>query len=82
MEMGDSNTEAQVSPTMVSVIWFVIMIHEICISASSLLDRLLMDIYGPCWSESCKNVHVTVLSEKLWSCDGVWILLDCIKGDE
>jgi hypothetical protein len=33
MEMGASNTKAQVSPTMVAVIWFVVMIHEIWTSA-------------------------------------------------
>jgi hypothetical protein len=32
--------------------------------------------------ESCRHVHITILLEKLWSCDGVWILLDCKKGDE
>jgi hypothetical protein len=29
MEMGASNIEAQVSPTMVAVIYYVVMIHEI-----------------------------------------------------
>ena len=28
MEMGASNTEAQVSATMAGVIWFVVMIHD------------------------------------------------------
>ena len=37
---------------------------------------------GPYMSESSKHVHVTILLEKLWCCDVVWILLDCIKGDE
>jgi hypothetical protein len=33
MEMGASNTKAQVSPKVVVVIWFVVMIHEIWKSA-------------------------------------------------
>ena len=28
MEMGASNIEAQVSPTVVAVFWFVVMIHD------------------------------------------------------
>jgi hypothetical protein len=28
------------------------------------------------------HVHVTILSEKLQSCDGVWLLLACRKSDE
>ena len=34
MEIGASNIEAQVSPTVVAVIWYVVMIHEIWTSAS------------------------------------------------
>ena len=34
MEMGASNTKAQVSPTVVVVIWSVVMIHEIFTSSS------------------------------------------------
>ena len=34
MEMGASNTKAQVSPTVVAVIWSMVMIHEIWTSAS------------------------------------------------
>jgi len=34
MEMGASNTEAQVSPTVVAVISSVVMIHDIWTSAS------------------------------------------------
>ena len=37
---------------------------------------------GPYWSELCRHVHVTILLDKLWSCDGVWLLLACRKGDE
>jgi hypothetical protein len=29
MEMGASNREAQVSPTVVALIWFVVMIYDI-----------------------------------------------------
>jgi hypothetical protein len=29
MEMGASNIETQVSPTVVAVSWYVVMIHEI-----------------------------------------------------
>jgi hypothetical protein len=34
MKMGASNTEAQVSPTVFAVIWYVVMIHYIWTSAS------------------------------------------------
>jgi hypothetical protein len=34
MEMGASNTKAQVSPTMVALIWSMVAIHEICTSTS------------------------------------------------
>jgi len=36
----------------------------------------------PYWSESWRHVHVMILLEKLWSYDGVWLLLACRKGDE
>ena len=34
MEMGASNIEAQVSPTMVAVIWSMVIIHDIWTSTS------------------------------------------------
>jgi hypothetical protein len=44
--------------------------------------RQVTDENGPCWSESCRHVHVTILSEKLRRSDGVWLVLVCRKGDE